>query len=669
MKFMSCLFEGLLCKEDEIYNHVSEIENKYDVDKTIRHKDFWIDCINIINKEMVSAHSRSVVESARKIILTCAKWYKQEYLDSIVYKVIKCLEIGYKRYVLNNVIGRDELCQWIGELDDFFYNYENAIGKNRDLLERNDFIIKKQEINYIIDSIPVVIILKDKNGKWLAANKMAKEVYELNSDYIGKTDNEIAKNNKYINDLLKGTFNYDDDIWKSKSSYFYPEKLVKNNKEMCFFVTKIPMVFKNGEMVLIVIKNDTTKIKLAQKRVKESEKIYKNIFSSINEPVFVELGDNIVYLNKKGMELMGVNDESGVIGKNHKELIEISPKSLEHKKYNMEKLIYDGENVEMFSSIKRKLDGKVFDMKIISTLFPYENQEAVLNIVCDAEKKYKCFYKLDNKDSMAKLVTYNMTRTQFMGTISHELRTPINIILSALQVVDLYKNYDDSGEKCKVYEKYYAMMKQNCYRLLRIVNNFMDVSEIEDGVAKPNLSRENIVNIIEDVTLAAAAFVNDKGKNIIFDTDVEEKIMFVDKEKVERMILNLLSNAIKFTGSHGKIIVNIHDEVSSIKVSIKDNGIGIPEGKEKIIFENFGQVDKTFTRRREGSGIGLSIVKKIVKLHRGDICVRSKLNYGSEFIVTLPVINSVDGNNAYSENVIKLSSEEKVNVEFSDLLL
>ncbi|WP_053242166.1 hypothetical protein [Clostridium sp. DMHC 10] len=73
------------------------------------------------------------------------------------------------------------------------------------------------------------------------------------------------------------------------------------------------------------------------------------------------------------------------------------------------------------------------------------------------------------------------------------------------------------------YEKYNYMIKQNSYRLLRIVNNFMDVNEIEDGVSKLNLTRENIVSIVEDVTMAAAAFVNDKGKNIVFDTDIEEK--------------------------------------------------------------------------------------------------------------------------------------------------
>lgn len=668
MKFMSCLFERFLYREEEIYNHVSKIEMNYNIDKAIRYKEFWIQCIKIISNAMNSTQSNKVDESVYEIVLICSKWYRKKDLQRIVYKVIKCIDIGYRRYALSNIVDRNELLQSIEGLDKFFYNYMDLIEENNHTVLKSKFVIKREEINYIIDSIPMVIILKDKNGKWLAANKMAKKVYELDFDYIGKTDMQIAKESKYIKDLVSYTFNYDDNIWKSKTSYFYPEKLIKGNKEMFFFVTKIPMVFNNGE-VLIVVKSDTTKSRLAQKKVNDSEKIYKNILSSIPEPVFVQLGDNVLYLNKKGMELMGITDESCIIGKSYKKLIEISPKSLEFKKHSMKKLICSGENVEMRSSIKRKVDGKVFDMQIVSTLLPYDNEEAILNIIYDPEKKDDFLPNLDEKENIVKSIVHNFRGTQFMGTISHELRTPINIILSALQVMELYRNYGDTEEKCKVYEKYYFMMKQNCYRLLRIVNNFMDVSEIEDGVAKTNLSKENIINIIEDVTLAAAAFVSDKGKNIIFDTDIEEKIMLVDKEKIERMILNLLSNAIKFTDGHGKIIVNVHDEGSSIKVSIKDNGIGIPADKEKIIFEKFGQVDKTFTRKNEGSGIGLSIVKKIVKLHNGEISLKSKVDYGSEFIITLPVVNSVEQNNEYSENVIKLSSEEKVNVEFSDLLL
>ncbi|WP_242982938.1 MULTISPECIES: sensor histidine kinase [Clostridium] len=235
--------------------------------------------------------------------------------------------------------------------------------------------------------------------------------------------------------------------------------------------------------------------------------------------------------------------------------------------------------------------------------------------------------------------------------------------------MDLYANYGDLEEKCRVYEKYSVVMKQNGYRLLKMINNFMDITQIEDGARKLNFVQGNIVTIVEDVTLAVAAFLKDKGKNIIFDTDVEEKIMIFDKEKIERIVLNLLSNAVKFTGKDANIRVAIHDVGSNIQISVEDNGMGIPEDKKKMIFERFFQLDKTFTRKNEGSGIGLSIVKLLVELHDGTIEVKSKVGIGSEFTVKLPVRKSNKYKNSYSDSLIRMSSKDKVNMEFSDLLI
>jgi two-component system CheB/CheR fusion protein len=134
-------------------------------------------------------------------------------------------------------------------------------------------------------------------------------------------------------------------------------------------------------------------------------------------------------------------------------------------------------------------------------------------------------------------------------------------------------------------------------------------------------------------------------------------------------MLNLLSNAVKFTDKGGSINVNMYDRQDRIQICVKDTGAGIPDGKLDIIFDRFRQVDKSLTRAHEGSGIGLSLVKSFVELHKGNISVSSKYGEGSEFIITLPVSTVPDDteNCDGSEAAALKSNVERINLEFSDV--
>ncbi|WP_242947278.1 sensor histidine kinase [Clostridium haemolyticum] len=136
-------------------------------------------------------------------------------------------------------------------------------------------------------------------------------------------------------------------------------------------------------------------------------------------------------------------------------------------------------------------------------------------------------------------------------------------------------------------------------------------------------------------------------------------------------MLNLLSNAVKFTPKGGKIKVNIHDDGDSLRITVRDNGIGIPKDKIHIIFDRFRQVDKSFTRISEGSGIGLSLVKALIEMHNGTISVESEYGKGSEFIIYFPInkqiiSKSINENNNL-DNSLKEHKLKKVEIEFSDI--
>lgn len=162
-------------------------------------------------------------------------------------------------------------------------------------------------------------------------------------------------------------------------------------------------------------------------------------------------------------------------------------------------------------------------------------------------------------------------------------------------------------------------MKQNSYRLLRLVNNLIDISRIDIGYYNLQPSNYNIVKVIEDITLSIAEYVKHKKINLIFNTDVEEITLACDPDKIERVMLNLLSNAIKYTDDNGDIYVSLNKVNEDVVVSVKDSGVGIPNDKLELIFDRFGQANDILSRRCEGSGIGLSIVKSIVEMHGGKI--------------------------------------------------
>jgi two-component system CheB/CheR fusion protein len=273
----------------------------------------------------------------------------------------------------------------------------------------------------------------------------------------------------------------------------------------------------------------------------------------------------------------------------------------------------------------------------------------------------------DNQRLIGEVLGYDELKNEFFSNISHEFRTPINVLLSTLQLINLKQQNAQAGSNPFDVEKYTNIMRQNCYRLLRLANNLIDISKIDSGYFEINPSNCNVVEIIEEITLSVAEYMQEKGISLQFDTDVEEKIISMDADKIERIMLNLLSNAIKFTEENGSIYVNIKDKGETIVVSVRDTGIGIPEDKLSIIFERFRQVNSSLARSHEGSGIGLSLVKNLVELHGGSISVNSDYGIGAEFIFTLPAKVSLE---EAEQNLSPMTSQgkvDKINIEFSDI--
>lgn len=260
----------------------------------------------------------------------------------------------------------------------------------------------------------------------------------------------------------------------------------------------------------------------------------------------------------------------------------------------------------------------------------------------------------------------NKIRGDFFANLSHELRTPLNIIFSSLQVLDLkLKNIEKKEDQSIT--KYINMATQNTYRLLKLVNNLIDSNKITAGYFEYNPQNYDIVYFVESICQSIVDFAKQKNIEVIFDTDIEEKIISFDLDKMERIILNILSNSIKFTKEQGKIEIYIRESNEMLEIEISDDGIGIPQNKLNSIFERFKQVENNTIRSGEGSGIGLYLVKSLVDMHGGDIAVESELGSGTTFKIRIPAELEEEYECNIIEKNLQNSYIEKIKVEFSDI--
>lgn len=264
-------------------------------------------------------------------------------------------------------------------------------------------------------------------------------------------------------------------------------------------------------------------------------------------------------------------------------------------------------------------------------------------------------------------ISYDKLKTEFFSNISHEFRTPLNVILSALQVLDIYCKTDNINTYIMKNEKYRQVMRQNCFRLLKLVNNIIDITKIDSGYFQINLKNHNIVSLVEVIAYSVQDYIENNGLNFEFTSVIPESIIACDAEKIERIILNLLSNAVKFTPKGGEVSIKICQVDNNVCIFIKDTGIGIPPEKQDVIFERFRQVDKSFARSNEGSGIGLSLVKFLVEMQNGKIKLKSMVGQGSEFIISFPIVTIESPEISVKATPLNDSRVEIINIEFSDI--
>lgn len=254
----------------------------------------------------------------------------------------------------------------------------------------------------------------------------------------------------------------------------------------------------------------------------------------------------------------------------------------------------------------------------------------------------------------------------FLLNISHDLRNPINVILSILQCLK-YLDVQSSEERYKKEEEYRGIIKRNVLKMVKLIDNLIDTTKLQGNYYKINKKNMDIVAFVENTVDSIEQYAQQKHIQLVFDTNVEECIIAFDPESMDRIVLNLLSNAIKYSPVNGTIYVYVDVDVHSVKISVKDEGPGILKSEQKAIFNRFIQSSNNKKDEHSGSGIGLDLVNYLTKLHDGRVELKSDYGHGSEFIVTIPNVKVKE--ECKNKQMIANNKIQQLEIEFSDIYL
>ena len=265
------------------------------------------------------------------------------------------------------------------------------------------------------------------------------------------------------------------------------------------------------------------------------------------------------------------------------------------------------------------------------------------------------------KDMVNKSIEKCNAEETLLLNINHDLRGHLNVIISTLQYIEKIANADNN------LNKYLNIAKRSCYKMLKLINNLIDTTKLQNNCYTLQKRNVDIIPMIENTVDEIEKYAKEKEISLVFDTNMEECIVSIDPEAIDRVVMNLLSNAIKFSNKNTTIVVNVLVGDKNITISVKDEGIGISEDDKNKIFDRFYQGSIRENKEYIGSGIGLDLTNYLIKAHNGNIDVKSGEGKGSEFIVTLPLIVE-EGIGEIQEKEIS-SKIQMLELEFSDIYL
>lgn len=655
--------------------------------------------VNAFFCKMTGLNNKKIIGSTYKEIASLLKWnfdLKSIFNDVLVNKVKKTINkyLEHSNTWYEIIISSPQkgflVILFIGQGNPSYskiaeaesaYAVSDAIDFTKYKIDRAKEKNHQNQLETLMDIMPDYVSYRDIQGVYIKCNRAAaRDIYGLEENEIhGKTCWQLFK---YIEDAREDV-RQDREVINARKILSFEKAVTFDDGSKRFLeIIKAPLYDTYGKIIGVVsFSRDMTNRKTIEEKIEESEARFRQLAENIEETFWLSTNDEMLYISP-GFERIWERSTKSVykdisnfrkhIYKEDQHRIQQALKSEAYKingqfneKYRIVKpdgtLRWVWEKIFPIRDEHGKIIRRAGVVEDITTLKVAEEVVArTREEIMQVELKKKSL-ELEQLSELERL------RTDFFANLSHELRTPINLILASLKMIELFSEDHLKNEEMPP-KKYLKIIKQNSYRLMRLINNLIDVTRLDAGFMKLSISEWDIIDITKKITLSVAEYARTKELTLSFDSNIDQKKIKCDADKIERILLNLLSNAVKFNIPKGSINVFISATKEEVHIYIKDTGIGIPEEKLKMIFERFKQVDSRLTKEGEGSGIGLSLVKAFVEMHNGTISVDSVIGSGTQFIIKLPIdlevsdsIKSV-GSDSYEDFRV-----ERIRMEFSDI--
>lgn len=394
---------------------------------------------------------------------------------------------------------------------------------------------------------------------------------------------------------------------------------------------KTPMFDKKGHLIGVLgIGHDITKRKITENILREKEEKFRALFEQAGDYSFILEYDKtrgfiIADANESSVKFHGFTRDE-IIGKAITELDIEKDKETINEFF---KRLWAGETIHFETTHKRK-DGTAFPVEVTAKAVQLPDKTPiVLTTEHDITQRKKNEELLIREKEAAE--SADKLKSAFLATMSHELRTPLNSIIGFSGILLQGK----AGPLTEEQKKQLGMIQSSGNHLLSLINDILDLSKIEAGQVSPKLEILNLNEILEEIIKLTTPLAKNKGDSLILNSQESLEII-TDRLRLRQIIFNLVDNAIKFTNK-GFITINCNKEEKFAVIEVSDTGIGIKEEDQKKLFKPFIQIESYLARKHYGSGLGLSICKKLVELLGGTINVNSEQGKGSTFTVRLPI--------------------------------
>jgi PAS domain S-box-containing protein len=497
---------------------------------------------------------------------------------------------------------------------------------------------QKDFLRKVVDANPQLVFIKDWDGRFVLANQSVAQAYGTTPEQLeGKTDADLNPNAAEVQAYLEA----DRAVMRSGKPLLIPEEPVTqaNGTTRWFQTIKVPLSSPHdGARQVLGVSTDITARREAEERLRTTADELEALVQAA--PVA------IVAISLDGTVLNWYGGAESMFGWKAEELVgrplpNVPPEKLEEFTALRQRVLH-GESVLGLETFRTRKDGTRIDVSV-SYAPLHDPHHKIVGATIVYQDITERRLVAEQRQAREAAEAANRAKSTFLANMSHELRTPLNAIIGFSELLQ-----DQTfGPLTEKQQRYVANVHGSGRHLLQLVNDILDLAKVEAGRLVLDLEAVDVGVLLQDMQRGLEPLAVTKRQTLTIEVPPGTTSLTADRGKLKQILYNLLSNAIKFTREGGQVGVRVtrpevQDTQPHLQISVWDSGIGIAPEDLPRVFVEFEQLDSSYVREQEGTGLGLALTRQLVEAHGGRIWVESTLGKGSTFTFVLPIRSALE---------------------------